>query len=163
MTLPHRHTEIELNLLLEGEIVYAHCDRLVRLSPGRLAIFWAAIPHQLVERPLACDFCIFTIPLETFLAWKLPASLVQDLLAGDMVIDADGANAPLDQLMLPRWHEELSTRADPVVVLKEMEARLWRLAWRHKSDAATTMHAEPYSAAEKMAYYIVAQLTESIG
>ncbi len=135
----------------------------MRLSPGRLAIFWAAIPHQLVERPLACDFCIFTIPLETFLAWKLPASLVQDLLAGDMVIDADGANAPLDQLMLPRWHEELSTRADPVVVLKEMEARLWRLAWRHKSDAATTMRAEPYSAAEKMAYYIVAQLTESIG
>jgi len=156
MELPHRHTEIELNLLLEGEIVYAHRDRLVRLAPGQLAIFWAAIPHQLVERPNVCDFCIFTVPLEMFLAWKLPAPLVQDLLAGEMVIDAEPANAPLDRLMLPRWHDELSTRAEPLVVLKEMEARLWRLAWQHKPGGASAPRAESHSAAERMAHFIVA-------
>ncbi|MFO7632375.1 MAG: AraC family transcriptional regulator [Caldilinea sp.] len=162
MALPHRHTEIEINLLLEGEIVYAHRDRLVRLWPGRLAIFWAAVPHQLVERPLACDSCIFTIPLEMFLGWKLPAPLVQDLLAGEMVIDPDASSAALDVLMLPRWHIELSASSDPVVVLKEMEARLWRLALRYKHVAATRTHAEPHSTAEKMAQYIVAHYQASL-
>lgn len=155
MDLPHRHTEIEINLLIEGEVVYAHRDRLVRLSPGRLAIFWAAIPHQLVERPLACDFCIFTIPLETFLAWKLPAQLVQDLLAGEMVIDPEATNAPIDALMLTRWHQELSTHVDPIVVLKEMEARLWRLAQHYKPGATASVRGETQNVAEKIARYIV--------
>lgn len=155
MELPHRHTEIEINLLLEGEVVYAHRDRLVRLSPGRLAIFWAAIPHQLVERPLACDFCIFTVPLETFLAWKLPAQLVQDLLAGEMVIDSEATNAPIDTLMLPRWHQELSAHGDPIVVLKEMEARLWRLARQHPRGVAASMHVGSQNVAERIARYIV--------
>lgn len=157
MALPHRHTEIELNLLLAGEIVYAHRDRLVRLSPGRLAIFWAAIPHQLVERPVVCDFCIFTIPLELFLGWRLPGSLVQELLAGAMVIDPDASNAALDALLLPRWHHDLCTAPDdPVVVLKEMEARLWRLALQHARLGQRAGRSEPHSAAEKMAQYIVA-------
>lgn len=157
MALPHRHTEIELNLLLAGEIVYAHRDRLVRLSPGRLAIFWAAIPHQLVERPIVCDFCIFTIPLDLFLGWKLPASFVQKLLAGDMVIDPDASNAALDALLLPRWHDELRAAPDePVVVLKEMEARLWRLALQPTHAGTAAGRSEPHSAAEEMARYIVA-------
>lgn len=156
MALPHRHTEIEINLLLEGEIVYAHRDHLVRLEPGRLAIFWAAIPHQLVERPAACDFCVFTIPLETFLGWKLPSPLVQDLLAGEMIIEADAANATLDAWMLPRWQVELSAAVEPTVVLKEMEARMWRLAQGHSTAAAASNRGEPHSAIEKMAHYIVA-------
>lgn len=155
MALPHSHTEIEINLLLEGEIVYAHRDRLVRLLPGRFAIFWAAIPHQLVERPAACDFCIFTIPLETFLGWKLPPLFVQDLLAGEIVIEPDASNAALDALMLPRWYVELSASADPTVVLKEMEARLWRLALGHNTAAALSIRTEPRSAIEKMAQYVV--------
>lgn len=156
MALPHRHTEIELNLLLEGEIVYAHRDRLMRLSAGRLAIFWAAIPHQLVERPTVCDFCIFTIPLEMFLGWKLPGPLVQPLLAGEMVIDPDASNAALDALMLPRWHVELHATSEPLVVLKEMEARLWRLALQYARGDAAVRRTEAHSAAEKMAQYIVA-------
>jgi len=156
MALPHSHTEIEINLLLEGEIVYAHRDRMVRLEPGRFAIFWAAIPHQLVERPAACDFCIFTIPLETFLGWKLPPPFVQDLLAGEMIVEADASNAALDALMLPRWFAELRAAADPTVVLKEMEARLWRLAQGHTAAAAVSQRSEPHSAIEKMAHYIVA-------
>jgi AraC-like DNA-binding protein len=156
MALPHRHTEIEINLLLEGEIVYAHRDRLVRLQPGRFAIFWAAIPHQLVERPAACDFCIFTAPLETFLGWKLPLRFVQDLLAGEMIIEPDAANAALDALMLPRWYAELRAAADPIVVLKEMEARLWRLAQGYDTACILPKRTEPDSAIEKMAQYVVA-------
>lgn len=156
MALPHRHTEIEINLLLEGEIVYAHRDRMVRLEPGRFAIFWAAIPHQLVERLAACDFCIFTIPLETFLGWKLPPSFVQDLLAGEMIIEPDAANAALDALMLPRWCEELRASADPIVVLKEMEARLWRLALQYSAAIPLSVRTEPDSVVEKMAQYVVA-------
>lgn len=156
MALPHRHTDIEINLLLEGEVAYVHRDHRVRLTPGQLAIFWAAIPHQLVERPLTCDFCIFTLPLELFLGWRLPAAFVQALLNGEVVIDAAPLSAPLDRLMLPRWHAELSAQPDSVIVLKEMEARLWRLALQQGAAPAPSVRCEPGSAAERMAQHIVA-------
>ena len=155
MPLPHRHSDIELNLLLAGEVTYVHRDRFVQLAPGDLAIFWAAIPHQLVERPHACDFCIFTVPLELFLAWKLPGDFVQALLAGEMFVEPDAVNAAVDRLLLPRWHTDLAAGRQQVV-LKEMEARLWRLALQTQDPALPDAPGEPVGKAWRMAQYIVA-------
>ncbi len=155
MPLPHRHSEIELNLLLAGEVTYVHRDRSIQLAPGRLAIFWGAIPHQLIERPLVCDFCIFTVPLELFLAWKLPGGFVQALLAGEMFVESDEVNMALDGLLLPRWHDDLAAGQE-LVVLKEIEARLWRLALQTRGTTASRSPGEPAGKAGRMAQYIVA-------
>uniref|UniRef100_A0A7C1FU23 Helix-turn-helix domain-containing protein n=1 Tax=Caldilinea aerophila TaxID=133453 RepID=A0A7C1FU23_9CHLR len=154
MTLAHRHNDIELNFLLAGEVVYIYRDQKVRLSPGRLAIFWAAIPHQLIERPPLCDFCIFTLPLELFLSWKLPPRFVHTVLNGDVIVDCDPTSASIDSLMFSRWHIDLSANPDSIVVLKELEARLWRLAWQH-SVSPDGQHQEPSTVAERMAQYII--------
>jgi AraC-like DNA-binding protein len=154
MALPHRHSDIELNLLLAGEVTYMHRERFVQLAPGHLAIFWAAIPHQLVERQPACDFCIFTLPLELFLAWKLPAPFVQALLAGEMIVEPDEANMAIDRLQLLRWHADLTT-GEEMVALREMEARLWRLALQTRR-AAVHPFGEPVGKAWRMAEYMVA-------
>jgi AraC-like DNA-binding protein len=155
MPLPHRHSDIELNLLLAGEVTYVHRDRFVQLAPGHLAIFWAAIPHQLVERQPACDFCIITLPLELFLAWKLPAPFVQALLAGEMFVEPDEVNMAIDRLLLLRWHADLATGQE-LVALKELEARLWRLALQTRSAAVDRLPGEPVGKAWRMAEYIVA-------
>ncbi|HQY94403.1 helix-turn-helix domain-containing protein [Caldilinea sp.] len=157
MAMPHQHGDIELNLLLDGMVTYVHREQLVQLAPGCLSIFWGAIPHQLVEAQPACDFCIFTIPLELFLGWKLPDGLVQALLTGELVVDGDAATAQIDRLLLPRWHVELSA-GESTVVLKEMEARLWRLAvarQRTPARAGGTVD----SRAGRMAHYIVSNYT----
>jgi AraC-like DNA-binding protein len=127
MAMPHRHSDIEINFVLHGEICYLHRDREIRIPSDRLAIFWAAIPHQLIDRPTACDFAILTIPLEVFVGWKLPHAFTQALLWGEMLLDATPSAAALDRLLFPCWHEDLANgRAR--LALREIEARLWRLA-----------------------------------
>ena len=49
MPRPDRHNEIEINLLTGGALTYLVGGRKVRVPAGRLAIFWAAIPHQIIE------------------------------------------------------------------------------------------------------------------
>lgn len=161
MPLPHRHSDIELNLLLEGTVTYAHRDRFIMLAPNQLAIFWAAIPHQLIERDAACDFCILTLPLEMLLGWRLPPLFVQSLLTGEFVVDSDPTSARVDAQQVPRWHAELSA-AQPIIALKEMEARLWRLAMAQRAAPEARMPAKADGKAGHIARYIVDNYAESL-
>jgi hypothetical protein len=43
-----RHNEIELNLLKRCSLKYLLGGNTVTIPAGRLAVFWAAIPHQII-------------------------------------------------------------------------------------------------------------------
>ena len=161
MSLPHRHSDIELNLLLEGAVTYVHRERFIKLAPRELAIFWAAIPHQLIERDPACDFCILTIPLESLLGWKLPEAFTQALLMGEFLVNFNATSAQIDCLQVPRWHEELSAGL-PTVTLKEIESRLWRWAMTWNPRSVRPQIAETDSKASRMARYIVDNFAEPL-
>ncbi|MDA3963604.1 MAG: AraC family ligand binding domain-containing protein, partial [Planctomycetota bacterium] len=45
----HAHGDLELNIMIRGSVNYFHGGRFVELKPERLAVFWAALPHQLVD------------------------------------------------------------------------------------------------------------------
>ena len=49
MPRPDRHNEVELNLLEGGSLTYLMWGQRVSVHGGRLAAFWAAIPHQIVD------------------------------------------------------------------------------------------------------------------
>lgn len=49
MSRPDRHNEIEINLLTGGSLTYLINDRKVVVKAERLAIFWALIPHQIIQ------------------------------------------------------------------------------------------------------------------
>lgn len=156
MSLPHQHSDIEVNFLLEGGATYIHRDRIATLTAGSFAIFWGAVPHQLIDRTPDCDFCILTIPLDQFLSWKLPHPFTQALLLGELLVDPDPANSPIDRLLLPRWHEDLaSTRSH--VALKEIEARLWRVAGAAQPHMSPTRAIATNAKASQMARFIVEQ------
>lgn len=159
MELPHRHSDIEINFLLSGAITYLHRERVVTIPTNRLAIFWGAIPHQLTERPADCDMCIFTIPLETFLAWKLPTSLTQPLLMGELLTDRTDEHSAADRYMIPRWHQDLH-RQRAFIALKEMEARCWRFALTSQPAAGPARSTPETTKAGQMARYIVEHYTE---
>ena len=161
MPLPHRHGDVELNLLLEGTVTYVHRDRFVKLTPRQLAIFWAAIPHQLIERDPACDFCILTLPLDLLLGWKLPPAFVQALLMGEFLVDMDPTSAQIDFVQVPRWHADLSD-GRPAVPLKEMESRLWRWASTWNPAAVRARAVESESKAGIMAHHIVDKYAEPL-
>jgi AraC family transcriptional regulator, melibiose operon regulatory protein len=163
MPRPHRHSEIELNFVCQGTVAYLHRDMVITIPTGSLAVFWAAVPHQLIESNES-TFYYVTIPLETFLAWKLPNSFTQALLFGDLILDEPNENATYNNLAFQRWHLDLASER-AFIALMEIEALLWRLALT--TQQGNTLGQLPYvhvahNNASRMAKFIVDHYTEPL-
>jgi AraC family transcriptional regulator, melibiose operon regulatory protein len=130
MRRPDHHNEVELNLLESGWVVYLLGGRKVRIEAGRLSIFWAAIPHQIIEFGTETEYFVATIPFPFFLQYRLPDSFVQPLLRGEVHSEPPPGLGSLDQLLFARWEADLQKPREETkdIVLLEMEARLRRMA-----------------------------------
>ncbi len=134
MTRPHRHDEIEITVLEVGWIDYLFGGRRIRNHALELCVRWAAIPHQSVDfEPGGIHFSL-KVPLAWFLTWRLPESLVNRLLGGEMLIETEPDPVCSDLAMMSRWHSAFVSN-DPDaqrMILLEAEARLLRLALRQQ-------------------------------
>ena|GEM_PF-75357 len=135
MRRPDHHNEIELNLVESGWVVYLLGGRKVRVEAGRLAVFWAAIPHQILEYGEGTRYFVATIPFAWFLQCRLPETMTRRLLRGEMVggraaVGEDDAGRE-DRALFGRWEKDLERKAGEEtsrIVMLEMEARLRRIA-----------------------------------
>lgn len=130
MQRPDRHNEIEINLLKSGSITYLLGGRTVCIGARRLSVFWAAIPHQIVDYVDSTDYFVATLPLAWFLQCKLPERLVQALLQGQVVSDPFEDPAGRDLALLAGWERDFQRQRVELrkAALLELEARLWRLS-----------------------------------
>ncbi len=130
MRRPDHHNEVELNFLQQGWLVYLLGGRKVRIEAGGLNVFWAAIPHQILEYGADTRYFVATIPFAWFLQCRLPERLVQPLLQGTVIGEPTVAGAALDRALFSRWEADLREPEEDLrnAVLLEMEARLLRLA-----------------------------------
>lgn len=129
MRRPDHHNEIELNLLQSGWVTYLLGGQKVRIEAGRLSIFWAAIPHQIIDFGDEPEYFVATIPFAWFLQCKLPDRLVQPLLHGDAIVEPRTDRGSFDYAMFSQWERDLAEKREDSkrLVLLEMEARLLRL------------------------------------
>ena len=130
MPRPDRHNEVELNLLKRGSLTYLLGGRKVTIQAGRLAVFWAAIPHQIIGASGHGDYFVATLPLAWFLDWRLPDRLVQPILHAQVVSDPATATTRDDLGHFEQWVGDLQRPREDKrrAVLLELEARLLRLA-----------------------------------
>ncbi|HTZ19958.1 MAG TPA: helix-turn-helix domain-containing protein [Opitutaceae bacterium] len=130
MRRPDHHNEVELNLLDSGWVTYLLGGRKVRIEAGRLSVFWAAIPHQIIEFGTESEYFVATIPFAWFLQYKLPDNLVQPLLRGEVHSEPPPGRGRLDRDLFAQWEADLRKprKETTDIVLLEMEARLLRLA-----------------------------------
>jgi len=130
MRRPDRHNEVELNLLEHGSLTYLLGGKKVTIEAGRLAVFWAAIPHQIIGAAGRGGYFVVTLPLAWFLQWRLPDRLVQPILHAQVVSGAlaDGARRDVD--LFGQWMRDLRRPSEPRrrAVTLEIQARLLRLA-----------------------------------
>lgn len=107
---------------------------------------------------------MLTIPLETFLAWKLPQPFTQALLFGDLVLDDDRENMLYNHTLFQRWYADLDGERS-LLALMEIEARLWRLALATRQsrghDQLQPLHAA-HNKASQMAKFIVDAYAEPL-
>lgn len=130
MRRPDHHNEIELNLLGTGWVTYLLGGRKVRIEAGRLSMFWAAIPHQILEFGTETEYLVVTIPFAAFLQWGLPEGMVKPLLTGAVFSEPGPGRGRLDRDLFSQWETDLKrpNEATMRIVLLEIEARVRRMA-----------------------------------
>lgn len=162
MSRPDRHNEIEVNLLTAGSLTYLLGGRRISIEASRVAVFWAAIPHQIVAFEGQAPYFVVTVPLSGFLSAGLELSIVNRILHGELVMDAP-ADA-CDELKFQQWERELRD-GDPTcarAVRLEVQARLLRLG-RAVSESPTPRYPEPtLSRADQLACYIARNYQEPL-
>jgi AraC family transcriptional regulator, melibiose operon regulatory protein len=162
MPRPDKHNEIELNFLTSGSITYLLGGHRITVGAGRLAAFWAAIPHQIVEVDGEKPYIVVTFPLGEFLAIGLPTAFVSRLLHGELVID--GQQEESDRWQLQKWEAVLRNR-DPIgerAIHLEVQARLLLLS-RAVSGSQPVRHPSPsLSRADALACFIARHYQEPL-
>jgi len=125
-----RHNEIELNLLKHGSLTYLLGGNTVTIPAGRLAVFWAGIPHQIISSKDNTEYYVATIPLAWFLQCRFPAHFVDAILHARVVVDPEPQTRGGDKEMFERWVQDLE-EPNPQrqrIAFLEIEARLFRFA-----------------------------------
>ncbi|HEY8668798.1 MAG TPA: helix-turn-helix domain-containing protein [Tepidisphaeraceae bacterium] len=132
----HRHNELELGVVQRGRVTALFGQRRMVLPPNHLLMFWAAMPHGPVESaPQTHVYSIF-VPMRWFLDWRLPAEVMHPLLAGEVLVDEPRRVPCTDVRLMQHWVERMreGSESSRQLVLREIEARLWRLALDRKPE-----------------------------
>jgi len=158
MPRPDRHNEVEMNLLEAGSLTYLLGGHRTTVQAGKLAVFWAAIPHQIVAYEGQTPYYVVTVPLSEFLGAGIDLGVVSRILKGELVVDSDSdiASDNADERKFRQWERELR-KGDPTyerAAKLEVQARLLRLG-RATSTQAAGRHPDPtLSRADQLACYI---------
>lgn len=167
------HNEIEVNFLTDGWVTYLFGGRKVRIEGGQLGVFWAAIPHQILDFSEGRYF-VATIPFAWFLQCRLPDRFVQPLLRGEVMTETLGApRRRHDQELFGQWETDLLKPDDEThhVVMLEMEARIRRLiatlparseAGAKARGRSLALHGGELNKVEQMACLIAQRYTEQL-
>lgn len=124
---PHRHNEIELNYVEGGSITYLHAGHEVYIREQESAVFWGAVPHQLIRYAPGTVLSIATIPLEYVLQWDLPQPFINTLLSGTLFHTGQHQLRLYDAAMYRQWQVDVNA-GEPDVALMEIKAFLHRCA-----------------------------------
>lgn len=152
-----RHNEIEINYFTEGGITYLFRDSKIKIPAKCFTIFWGLLPHQIVDYSNSSPYFVCTIPLSTFLEWKLPASFVDRILKGEVLFEDKGDHSFYDEFIFKNWIMDYSLNHNNKLILLEMQARLIRMAERTLSISESNnfkIHTGEISKVEEIALFI---------
>lgn len=153
MSRPDRHNEIELNLLSSGAITYLLGGQRITLEAGSIGVFWAAIPHQVVDVDGDAPYFVVTLPLSEFLRTGLDMNFVNRVLQGELMVDSTSTD--WDKDLFQRWEQDLNS--DDIALERaahlEVQARLLRFA-RAVADGTLATSMAALTRADQIACYI---------
>lgn len=138
----HRHDDLEINVVLDGQLEYLFGGERLVIAQGQTALFWAAAPHRLItpDPHQNGDVCWVHVPLRTVLRWSLPATFGSQVLAQHTVVVPTAAVGGHLPGQVVTWQRDLAVSADPAALLLEVNALVLRIlaAQRIGSRTSTT-------------------------
>ncbi|WP_176801307.1 helix-turn-helix domain-containing protein [Kriegella aquimaris] len=167
MKRPDRHNEIEINYLPECSITYLIHNRKFRVKKGSTMVFWALMPHQIVEFDRDAPYYVITVPFSILHEWKLPKAFLDVLFKGEMqAITHHFEDAEFDKKRFEKWTQELEQEDEEIYAacLLEFCAYLKRFAVKSLSAGQCLQKASPPSInlVERIAMYIASKFTDPI-
>ena len=107
MASPHWHGHVEANFALHHTMGYDVDNEQITVPPGRLAVFWAGIPHRLHEVTPTGEgpprLANIYLPLDAFLMMNHIMPMQVSLLGGGMILLPE---ALCDEGMIRRWYSD---------------------------------------------------------
>lgn len=133
------HDGMELILIHQGMAPLAFEAQTRALQPGQSALSWAAVPRVILT-PCDAVCTVVTIPLERFLAWRLPEAVVSQLLAGDARV---GLVGDVEDMAVLKWEDDLATSDPYVRRAAELEIQACVLRLARTSSAPADLGVQP--------------------
>lgn len=110
MPQAHWHGHIEANFLTGARMIYAVNGRELEIPEGRMAVFWATVPHQLIRiiptGPAKPRLCNVYLPVDAFLFMPHIARLQVLLLGGAIALLPTEL---IDAGTIERWYRDYRT------------------------------------------------------
>ena len=107
MVTPHWHGHVEANFAMHHSMDYEVDSQPVHVPAGRLALFWAGIPHRLHAVTASGNqpprLCNIYLPLDAFLMMNHITSMQMALLGGGMLLVPEDL---CTEDMVRRWYAD---------------------------------------------------------
>jgi AraC-like DNA-binding protein len=169
----YRHNEIEYGFFNASPVRMQIGSTTIEVTSGQTFLFWGSQPHRVFVDREPFQRYIFNFPLGMFIGWKLPERFQNTILSGHVIIDTDRMMNSVDQLLFPRWAEDLRSRSAEVqhIIALEIESRVRRIAWdvgsfpsdaRSDPAAAIIVDTEKEGTIQEVYTYIASHYQEDI-
>lgn len=167
MPKAHHHNDIELIYIHDGQLQYMYRAQNLHLQAGNVILFWAAIPHQLIQVIEPCTLYIVTIPLRTFLEWHL-VSLNDTVMQGNPFVQMTTPSiAQLLTVYFKQWQRDLQmlSAERQTIVLLEMQSLIRRISLYQTTLTQSSKHSDSDTRtrhAQQIAGFIAQHYTEAL-
>jgi len=165
MPIAHSHNDIELNFVVEGGITYRFGSSQTTFRAGSVYVFWATIPHFIVQQESGTRFFTVHLPVANFLQWRLPSQITERTLRGDLLAFPPSDDVEFCRLLFEKIHRHIqSNDADEkTIALLCIEAWLRTLALSTHADQPNSLRAQlGNDNVEKMIGYISRNFQEPL-
>lgn len=128
MTHSHWHGHIEINYLFNCSADYLINGKKISVPEGRMLLFWASFPHQMIETQGDGELVNVYVPLQSFLTWKLPDDFVSKLLHGEVIVSNSLYHC--DEQITRIWENDIAENnyTLTVQVINEIRGRIRRMS-----------------------------------
>ncbi len=167
MPRPDRHNEIEINFFPKGHLTFLIKGQKIEVGENQFLIFWALIPHQIIEVIDNSSFYVCTIPFKEFIRWDISMKVKDSLLNENIILANSKFGQGIEELYFKKWTDDLSGKekeAEKCAIL-EIQAKLSRIITENDQSIFVNTRNQNFTGinlVEKIAQYIAMNYTKDI-
>ncbi|MDU8924734.1 transcriptional regulator MelR [Pasteurellaceae bacterium LIM206] len=101
----HWHGHMEINIPFDDDVEYLFNGKEVVIKANHIALFWASVPHRLINLNHCSQMAVIDVPVYQFLSWALPQDIINHMTHG-IVVESNSAGL-VSSFEIIRWEREL--------------------------------------------------------